>query len=184
MYSICNIVSQLDFVISEYQDNICGNLYLVMIYNCFCWSVMSGDDQQSLVIYIISSHVYYVLEHIGHVCKMSVSGYIDRQFKPCLHQYVVSLSKTLNLHFFSQLSWELSTTREYPHEGCLFSAMSFPEEIAQKKINTSLFSRDLYLLIWNSNLIFLILSRQYCTWIEPFDIFCWTNIYIKEKVYY
>ena len=41
------------------------------------------------------------IKHIGHVDKMSVSGYISRRFKPRLHQYVVSLSKTLYLHCFS-----------------------------------------------------------------------------------
>ena len=29
-----------------------------------------------------------ILEHIGHVGKMSFSGYNDQRFKPRLHQYV------------------------------------------------------------------------------------------------
>ena len=36
-----------------------------------------------------------IKEHIGDVVIMSVSGYIDRRFKPRLHLYFVSLSKTL-----------------------------------------------------------------------------------------
>ena len=42
-----------------------------------------------------------IQEHICHVLKMSVSGYIDRQFKTKLHKYVVSFRKTLNLHCIS-----------------------------------------------------------------------------------
>ena len=49
-----------------------------------------------------------------------------------LHQYVVSLSKTRNLHCFSQLSCEMSTRRKHSHERCLFTATSFPVEIALK----------------------------------------------------
>ena len=37
------------------------------------------------------------MEHIGHVVRMSVSGYRGRQFEP-RHQYIVSLSKTLYPH--------------------------------------------------------------------------------------
>ena len=37
-------------------------------------------------------------EHIGHVGKMSVSGYSELRLISQLHQYVVSLSNTLNLH--------------------------------------------------------------------------------------
>ena len=37
--------------------------------------------------------VLRLVEHIGHVDKMSVSGCSHRRFK---HQYVVSLSQTLN----------------------------------------------------------------------------------------
>ena len=32
----------------------------------------------------------------------------------------------------SRLSCEMSTRREHPREGCLFSAMSFPEEMTLK----------------------------------------------------
>ena len=35
-------------------------------------------------------------------------------------------------YFFSQLSCEMSTRREHPRVGCLFSAMSFPDEVALK----------------------------------------------------
>ena len=53
--------------------------------------------------------------------------------------YVESLSRTLNPHCFSRLSCEISTRREYrPREGCLFSAMSSPEEICcNSKSNSS-----------------------------------------------
>ena len=63
---------------------------------------------------------------------MSVSGYSDRLFKQRLHQYVVSLSKTPNPHYFSWLNCEMSTKRGHPREGCLFSAMNLPDEIALK----------------------------------------------------
>ena len=42
--------------------------------------------------------------NIGQVGEMSVNGYSDRRFKPRMHQYVVSLSKIINLHCFSRLS--------------------------------------------------------------------------------
>ena len=74
--------------------------------------------------HVISAHI----EHIGHVVKMSVSGYNDRRFKLRLHQYVVSLSKELDPHCFRRLSCETSTRRKYPREGGLFSARSSPEE--------------------------------------------------------
>ena len=48
--------------------------------------------------------IYLFKENIGHVGKMSVSGYSDRRFKPRLHQYVVSLRKTFNPYCFSRLS--------------------------------------------------------------------------------
>ena len=71
-------------------------------------------------------------EHIGHVYKMPVYGYNRQRFQPLLHQYGVSLSKTFNPHCFSRLSLEVSTRWERPHEWCLLSAMSVPEEIALK----------------------------------------------------
>ena len=58
------------------------------------------------------------MEHIGHVVRMSVSGYSGRLFKTRQHQYVVSLSKTLYPHFFSRLSCEISTRWGHPCEGC------------------------------------------------------------------
>ena len=67
------------------------------------------------------------LEHIGHVGKISVSGYSNRQFKPRLRQYNVSLSK--NSHCFFRLNWQMCARRELPHEGYLFSAMNFTAEI-------------------------------------------------------
>ena len=83
------------------------------------------------IIYVLYYCYYYcLLEHIGHVGEMSVCGYRDRHLKARLHQYVVFLSKRLNPHCFSRLSCEMSTRREHSREGCLFSAMSFPEEIA------------------------------------------------------
>ena len=36
---------------------------------------------------------------IGHVGKMSVSGYSNQRFKPRLHQYAVSFSNTHNTHW-------------------------------------------------------------------------------------
>ena len=71
--------------------------------------------------------------NIGHVDKISVSGYRGQRFKPQVHQYVVSLSKILNLHCFSRISCEMSTRRDHPLEGCLFSDMHSPEEISLKK---------------------------------------------------
>ena len=47
-------------------------------------------------------------EHVGHVVRMSVSGYRGRRFEP-RHQYGVSLSKTLYPHCFSRLSCNVST---------------------------------------------------------------------------
>ena len=66
------------------------------------------------------------VRHIGHVTKMSVFEYSDRWFKHQLHQYAVSLRKTLNPHCFSRHS----NMQEHHREGCLFSAIRFPEEIA------------------------------------------------------
>ena len=63
---------------------------------------------------------------------MSVSGYTDRRLKTWLHQYVVSLSRTLHPHCFSRLSCEMSIIWEHPGIGCLFSAMSFSREMAHK----------------------------------------------------
>ena len=75
---------------------------------------------------------FFMLGHIGHVVKMSVTEYRDRRFEPRHHQHVVSLSKTLSPHCFSRLSYEMSTKREHLRKGSLFSAMSSPEEIALK----------------------------------------------------
>ena len=44
----------------------------------------------------------------------------------------LSLGKALNPHCFSRLSCKMSTVREHPREVCLFSAMSFSEEIPLK----------------------------------------------------
>ena len=65
---------------------------------------------------------------------MSVSEYSDRRFKPRQHQYVVSMSKTLNPHCFSRLSCEMCTRRDHPREGCLlFSVVNFPEIAPKNK---------------------------------------------------
>ena len=73
-----------------------------------------------------------IKEYIGHVFKMSVSGYSDRHFKPLLHQFAVSLSKTLIPQCVSRLNCLMSIRRENPREGCFFSAMSLREEIVLK----------------------------------------------------
>ena len=44
----------------------------------------------------------------------------------------LSLSKALNPHCFSGLSCEMSKSREHHREACLFSAMSYLEEISIK----------------------------------------------------
>ena len=53
------------------------------------------------------------LEHIGHLVRMSASGYRGRQFER-RHQYVVSINKTVYPHCFSRLSCEMSTRWEQP----------------------------------------------------------------------
>ena len=73
-----------------------------------------------------------IMEHNGHVSKMSVSGYSDRQFTPMLRQCVVRMNKTFNPHCIIRLSCETSTEREHFREACLFSTMRFQEEIARK----------------------------------------------------
>ena len=91
----------------------------------------------------IHTRTHSIVEHIGHVGKMSVSGYGDGRFNPLLHQYIVSLSETLNPQYFCRLSCEMSTRQEHPREGCLVSAMSSSEEVViinnhcrKVKINT------------------------------------------------
>ena len=61
---------------------------------------------------------YFSMKHIGHVVRMEDSGYRGRRFDPQQHQYVVSLSKTLYLHYFCRLSCEMSTRLGQPREGC------------------------------------------------------------------
>ena len=58
-----------------------------------------------------------LLEHIGRVVRMPVSGYRGRRFEH-RQQDVVSLSKTLYPHCFSRLSCEMSTRCGQPREGC------------------------------------------------------------------
>ena len=65
---------------------------------------------------------------------MSVLGYGDQRCKPRLNQYAVSSSKTLHQHCISRLICEISAIQEQPREGCLFSAMSLPVEIALKSL--------------------------------------------------
>ena len=48
------------------------------------------------------------MDHVGHVGRMSVSGYRYRRFEPKQRQYVVSLSKTHCPHCFSRHSCEIS----------------------------------------------------------------------------
>ena len=61
----------------------------------------------SIVLQIIQYlHSFLILiQHIGNVGKMLVSGYSNQGFKLWLHQYVMSLSKTLYPHCFSWLMW-------------------------------------------------------------------------------
>ena len=47
-------------------------------------------------------------EHIGHVVRISVSGYKGCRFEPW-HLYVVSLSVTLYPHHFNWLNFEMNT---------------------------------------------------------------------------
>ena len=54
---------------------------------------------------------------IGHVVRLSVSGYRGLRFEP-RHQYFVSLSKTLYQHCFSRISCEMSTRLIHPREEC------------------------------------------------------------------
>ena len=83
-------------------------------------------------IYAFAAHSNNSTIDIGHVGKVSVSGYSDQRYKPRLHQYVVSLSKTLNPYCFSRLSCEMRAEQEHLCEECLFSAIIFPEDIALK----------------------------------------------------
>ena len=74
---------------------------------------------------------------------MLVSGYRDRRFEPWLHQYVVSLRKTFYLRIASVNSAvKLTPDWEHSREGCLFSAMSSPEEIALK--STQFFAYEVW----------------------------------------
>ena len=66
---------------------------------------------------------------------------IDCSILSCIN-VVESFSKTLYVHFFCRLS----TRREDPCEGCLFSAMSSPEEIAFK--NQLIFVSGFNLRMW------------------------------------
>ena len=90
------------------------------------------------------------MQHVGCVGKMSFYGYSDLQFKPCMGQYVVSLSKTLYPHCYSRLSCEMSTRWGQPHKGCLFSVMISPEEITLK--DQRMFLMVLVILVNNNNL--------------------------------
>ena len=58
------------------------------------------------------------MDNIGHVVRMSVSGYRGRRLKPRQHQYVVSFSKTHYPHCFSRLICEMSTRWGQPREVC------------------------------------------------------------------
>ena len=82
---------------------------------------------------------------------MSVSGYSDRQFTARLHQTRLYQNKTHAPHCLCRLIYEMSTRREQPREGCLLSAMSFPEKTALKNqgifVMTSFLYHNLYLYI-------------------------------------
>ena len=70
--------------------------------------------------YCISFHItipiiFFIQEHIGHLVRMSVSGYRGWRFEP-RHQYAVSLNKTLYPHCFSRLSCEMSTRWRQPRD--------------------------------------------------------------------
>ena len=56
------------------------------------------------------------MENIGHVVRMSVSGYRGQRFEPRQHQFVVSLCMTLYPHCFYQLSCEMSVSWEHPRD--------------------------------------------------------------------
>ena len=52
-------------------------------------------------------NIYYGIDkmnYIGHVVRITVSGYRGRRFETRQHEYVVSLSKALYLRCFSRLS--------------------------------------------------------------------------------
>ena len=51
----------------------------------------------------IVRHLSMPLICVAHICHLgwSVSGYADQSFIPQLNQYVVLLSKSLNLHCYS-----------------------------------------------------------------------------------
>ena len=88
-----------------------------------------------------------ILEHIDYVVKMSVSGYSKRRFKHRLHHFTVSYSMIFNPHCFIRLSCEISTGREHPSGGCLFSAMSFREEISLRRHRINVFSLNQYFMM-------------------------------------
>ena len=118
-------------------------------------------SKQALLLLSISKQALLLLEHISHVVKMSVSGYRYRWFGPRLLQYVVSLSKTFNPHCCSRLSCEMSTRREHHREGCLFCAMSSPEEISLKMSTYFLYTCALK-QVDNHDVINLSLSTHQC----------------------
>ena len=123
-------MSKIDIcLIEHFSDSICMN----EIYLTFVFQTRAPD--------------YYVWNssaHIVQVGKMSVSGYTDRRFESRQHLYVVSMNKTLYPHCFSHLRCEVSTRRKHPREGCLFSAMSFSEEIALSNQRFFLFDKPFF----------------------------------------
>ena len=68
----------------------------------------------SIDLVVVEDHM---LEHVGRLARMSVSGYRGRRFEP-RQRYVVSLSKTLYPHCFRRLSCEMSTRCGQPREEC------------------------------------------------------------------
>ena len=101
-----------------------------------------GRFKHRLYLYVVSlnktvyhQYVVSLSKTVYHQYVVSLSKTVYHQYvvslsKTVYHQYVVSLSKTLNLHCLSRLSCEISTKRKHPREGCLFSAISYTEEIA------------------------------------------------------
>ena len=80
----------------------------------------------------VGCHMIRVLDSAGSTLVEWGRQQQQQRFKPRLHQYVVSLSKTLNPHCFSRLSCEMSTRQKHAREGCLLSAVSSLEKIALK----------------------------------------------------
>ena len=74
-----------------------------------------------LLPYFVLLYIHLVtvkMDDIGHVVRMSASGYRGRRFEPLQRHYVVSLCKTLYPHCFSRLSCEMTTRWGHIRKGC------------------------------------------------------------------